>query len=524
MKNIDMSTLSPEVAAYIRSLEETVLEQKMELVKLQSLTEQLVNLRKKMYGQSSEKVQYVGGEQLSMYQDFFNEAETYSNASAPEPGKTTPVKAHERKSKRTKEELTAGLEHKKVLCELSPKERSCARCGTEMIKIGEKFARTELVIVPAQVYAVDYYVASYKCAHCEKETGESFILQTECPVPVMKKSMSAPATVAHIMQEKFQKGVPLYRQEEYWKSQGVDLQRSTMANWIIRSSRWFQPLWDVLRKELLSSGVINADETECHVLKEDGRESKQMSRMWVFCSKEKNISLYQYNPTRSGTVAKEMLKDYSGYLQTDGYSAYNAVEKATRVGCFAHARRKWVDCFVDGKPVKDSMSEKAFQLIERIFALESTWKELPPEKRLEHRQKELKPVLDAYWEHLNSFEAEEKTALYKAQRYSLNQREALEAVLLDGRLELTNNLAERSVKPFVMSRRNFLFCDTAKGATSSALCFSMIETAKANNLDPFEYLLFLLQELPKLGEKPDEIQLREYLPWATTIPAYCRKK
>lgn len=191
MKNIDMSTLSPEVAAYIRSLEETVLEQKMELVKLQSLTEQLVNLRKKMYGQSSEKVQYVSGEQLSMYQDFFNEAETYSNASAPEPGKTTPVKAHERKSKRTKEELTAGLEHKKVLCELSPKERSCARCGTEMIKIGEKFARTELVIVPAQVYAVDYYVASYKCAHCEKETGESFILQTECPVPVMKKSMSA---------------------------------------------------------------------------------------------------------------------------------------------------------------------------------------------------------------------------------------------------------------------------------------------------------------------------------------------
>ena len=114
--------------------------------------------------------------------------------------------------------------------------------------------------------------------------------------------------------------------------------------------------------------------------------------------------------------------------------------------------------------------------------------------------------------------------VYKAQRYSLNQREALDAVLLDGRLELTNNLAERSVKPFVMSRRNFLFCDTAKGATSSALCFSMIETAKANNLDPFEYLLFLLQELPKLGDKPDEIQLREYLPWATTIPAYCRKK
>ena len=146
MKNIDMSTLSPKCRLYLFS-EETVLEQKMELVKLQSLTEQLVNLRKKMYGQSSEKVQYVSGEQLSMYQDFFNEAETYSNASAPEPGKTTPVKAHERKSKRTKEELTVGLEHKKVFVNCLRSERSCARCGTEMIKIGEK-------------------VCSYKIGHC----------------------------------------------------------------------------------------------------------------------------------------------------------------------------------------------------------------------------------------------------------------------------------------------------------------------------------------------------------------------
>ena len=151
-------------------------------------------------------------------------------------------------------------------------------------------------------------------------------------------------------------------------------------------------------------------------------------------------------------------------------------------------------------------------------------KSSPPEERLERRKKELKPVLDAYWEHLNSFEAEEKTALYKAQTYSLNQRKTLDAVLLDGRLEFTNNLAERSVKPFVMSRRNFLFCDTAKGADSSALCFSMIETAKANDLDPFGYLLFLLQELPKLGGTPDEDRLREYLPWSATIPAYCRRK
>lgn len=530
MANIDMNNLPPEVAAYIRSLEEknkaqekTIGQQRAELVKLQSLNEQLVNLRKRMFGQSSEKIQYVEGTQL----DFFNEAETYSDASAPEPGKTTSVKSYdrkERKPKTTKEDLLAGVEHKKVLCELPQEERICARCGNEMVKIGEKFARTELVIVPAQVYAVDYYTVSYKCVPCEKETGESYIVQGQAPVSVMKKSMAAPATVAYIMQEKFQNGVPLYRQEEYWKGQGIALQRNTMANWVIRSSRWFEPLWQLLRKELCAADIVNADETNCHVLKEDGRESKQMSKMWVFCSPEKKIALYQYKPSRSGKVAQETLAKFRGYLQSDGYSAYNAVTNVTRVGCFAHARRKWVECFVDGQPVKGSASEKAFQLIEQMFALEKDREGLSAQERQEQREKHLKPLLEKYWAHLNSFEAEKDTALYKARNYSLNQREYLDAVLLDGRLELTNNLAERTVKPFVMARKNFLFCDTSKGADASALCFSMIETAKRNGLDPFGYLLYLLQELPKLGEQPAEEQLRQFLPWAEEVPDYCKVK
>ena len=147
---------------------------------------------------------------------------------------------------------------------------------------------------------MDYYAASYKCVHCEQETGERYILQAQAPVPVMKKSMAAPSTVAYVMQEKFEKGVPLYRQEQYWKGQGVELRRSTMANWIIRSSRWFVPLWNLLRKEMLQQSIVNADETRCHVLKEDGRESKQMSQMWVYCSPEKKIALYQYHPSRKG--------------------------------------------------------------------------------------------------------------------------------------------------------------------------------------------------------------------------------
>ena len=503
--NLDTKHLPPEVAAYIRSLEQKTqqLEQKnqqleKQLVKMQSLNEQLVRMRKRMFGQSSEQIQYVDAQQL----DFFNEAEVCSDASAPEPGKTTPVKAHARKAKRTKEELTEGLEHKKVVCELPEQEQICARCGNSMVQIGEKFVRSELVIVPAQVYVVDYYAASYKCAHCEAQTGESYIRQAQAPAAVMKKSMAAPSTVAYVMQEKFQNGVPLYRQEAYWKGQGVELRRN----------------------ELLRQDIVNVDETRVHVLKEDGRESRQMSQMWVFCSAEKKIALYQYSPSRSGRVAKEMLQGFSGYTQTDGYSGYHCLDSVTHVGCWAHARRKWVDCFVDGKPVQDSKSEAAFRLIEEMFALEQAWKDETPQARFDLRQEKLRPLLEQYWALLDSFEAAEGTALSKAKTYSLNQKEALNAVLLDGRLELTNNLAERTVKPFVMARKNFLFCDTAKGADASALCFSVMETARRNGLDPFGYLLFLLQELPKLGENPAEEQLTPLLPWAETLPDYCKLK
>ena len=470
-----------------------------------------------MFGRSSERFEYVDCKQL----DFFNEAETYCDAAAPEPGKTVPVAAHSRQAKRTKAELTEGLAHQKVLCELPENEQICAKCGTKMAQIGEKYVRSELIIVPAKISVVDYYVATYKCAPCEKDTGESYIEQAKAPVPVMKKSMAAASTVAYVMQEKFQKGVPLYRQEEYWKGQGIDLRRNTMANWIIRSSKWFVPLWNAFREELLKCDIVNADETRCHVLKEDGRETKQMSEMWVFCSPEKNIALYQYKPSRGGKVAKEMLKGFSGYLQTDGYSAYNAVESVVRVGCWAHARRKWVDCFEGKKPVEGSQSEKAFAYVEKIFALEARWKDLPPDERQKHRMAEMKPVMDAYWDFLSSFSSDKDSNLQKAQTYSLNQRKQLEAVLLDGRLELTNNVAERTVKPFVMARKNFLFCDTAKGADASALCFSVIETAKRNQLDPFGYLLYLLQELPKLGEEPAREQLLPLLPWSTALPEYC---
>ena len=207
-----------------------------------NMNEMLTKGRKMMFGRSSEQLRYVEGhEQLS----FFNEAEKESDSSAPEPKEDILIPTHTRKAKRTKEELTENLPHNKVTVEFEGEDKKCDICGCELVCIGEEKLRSELNIIPAQIFVTDYYRKIYKCAECEKETGETEILKPEAPTAVMKKSMASPATVAYTIQEKYQNGVTLFRQEQYWKSQGVELKRNTLANWIIRSSRWFKPMYGI---------------------------------------------------------------------------------------------------------------------------------------------------------------------------------------------------------------------------------------------------------------------------------------
>ena len=380
-------------------------------------------------------------------------------------------------------------------------------------------------IVPAQIFVIDYYRNVYKCAECEKETGETEILKPDAPVAVMKKSMASPATVAYTMQEKYQNGVTLFRQEQYWKSKGVELNRNTLANWIIRSSLWFKPLYDLMLGELLKEDIVHADETELRVLKRDGKPTNSMSRMWVFGTGKHSLKpmfLYRYHPTRSAKVVEEILGEYTGYLQTDGYEAYTHAWKATRIGCMAHARRKWIDCIPKGIKAEGSKAAEALSIVEEIFTLDKSFIGMRQEEIYTERKAKIEPLLKKYWKLLEGIDAPKGSALYKAVNYSLNQRAELEGFLADGRLELTNNRAERAVKPFVIARKNFLFSDTSKGADASALCFSMIETAKMNGLDVYGYLIHLLSELPKLGEKPETEQLQKLLPWSDAIPEYCK--
>lgn len=222
-------------------------------------------------------------------------------------------------------------------------DKSCPECGKEMVCIGEEFIRSELNIIPAQISVIDYYRKKYKCKSCEEDNLSTDIIAAEMPVPIIKKNMASTGTIAYVIQQKYQMGTPLYRQELYWKSQDISLSRTTMTNWIIRSSMWVKPLWSRMMTLLRSEDIVHADESVLRVLKRDGKQVDGQSRCWVFCSgedSERKISLYLYRTTRSAKVVEDNLGSYTGHLQTDGYAGYNAAANAVRLGCWSHARRK----------------------------------------------------------------------------------------------------------------------------------------------------------------------------------------
>ena len=324
------------------------------------------------------------------------------------------------------------------------------------------------------------------------------------------------------MYQKYINGVPLYRQERDWKNQGLTLPRATLANWVIHCAQvYFKPLYTEMKKQLLRQPVIHADETVVQVLDEKNRKPSAQSRMWVYCAggdDMKNIALYEYTPTRAGEHALEYLKGYRGYLQTDGYAGYNSLTEVTHCGCWAHARRKWEEALP-----KDEVSSEAktgLEYCNRLFALEKDFDRLTPEQRKTERLRQSQPVLEEYFAWLDTVQALSGSNLYKAIQYSQNQKTVLESFLLDGRIELSNNRAENAVRPFVVGRKNWLFSKTPKGAHASALVYSVVETAKANNLNPFAYLTYLLTVLPDLTRSGKN--LSAVLPWSDAVPDCCK--
>ena len=489
------------------------------------LTEALRLSCHRQFGASSEKMSEDAMDQLSF---LFNEAEVYHDVVQAEEG-STPVAAHKRHKNHeyTLENLPEGTETAQIHHRLEEDELACPNCGETMTEIGTEVVRT-LEIIPAKTVVKEHIYYTYACRKCSKEGTETPIVKAPREKNIIPGSFATPEAIAHIMVQKFVMGCPLYRQEQELKRQGIPLSRQTMSNWILKASQdYLEPVYEQLHKELLKREVLHADETTLQVLHEPGKEPHSKSYMWLYRTSgdtNRSIVLYEYQPGRGAVHPRDFLEGFKGYLHTDGYAGYhNLSEDITVVGCWAHLRRKFDEAMRSlpkGK-AKNSSAAQGLAYCSLLFGLEDDFAELTPEERYQQRLEQAKPVLDALLAWANVRNAAPKSALGKALTYLKEQWPYLTNYLKDGRLELSNNRAERSIKPFVIDRKNFLFANTPSGAKGSAVIFTMIQTAKENGLDPFRYLTWLLRAANTADLTRPEV-VEQLLPW--NAPQECRTK
>ena len=472
------------------------------LLKNQWLLEQLRLNRKKQYGSSSEQMDQLVFEQFGRV---FNEAEAWSTSVEK---RETRVKAHTRKPRSGSIEEVVPEGTPVEVVEHRLEDHSCPECGSEMVEIGKEVRRS-LKMEPARFWIREDVYYTYACKVCERETGNSVIVNTPREPAVLPGSFASPEAIAHLMVQKFVMYSPLYRQEQEWGRQGLKLSRQVMSNWLLRAAEnWLVPIYQELHRELLKQEVLHGDETTLQVLKEPGKSAVSKSYMWLYRTggdAEHPVVLYDYRPDRKAGNAEEFLEGFSGYLHADGYQGYHKLPENIRVvGCWAHARRKF-DEAVKSLPQKEQAGCAALEgqaFCGKLFSIEKDIQDLPFEEKHKQRQDRAKPVLDALfsWAEEKRRVTPPKSALGKALHYLLEQRPYLIRYLEDGRLEISNNRAERSIKPFVMGRKNWLFANTPAGARASAVIYSLIETAKETGLDPYKYLLWVLREAPRLFE------------------------
>jgi transposase len=463
------------------------------------LIEQLKLSKHKQFGASSEKSAYDG--QLNL----FNEAEATADLSVLEP-ELTEIKTHARKKKRSaKDRLPPDLPVEVIIHELPAEECSCPECGGGLHVMGRNI-REELKLIPASAVIVQHVQNVYCCRECEKNSDDgnpTTFVKATMPEPVIKGSFASPEAIAHIMTQKFVMGSPLYRQEQDWNRRGIMLSRQTMSNWLIKTTfDWLKPIYELLRQELIVHNVLHADETTLQVLREADKPAQSKSYMWLYRTSGDVVNpivLYEYQPSRAAKHPEKFLKDFKGYLHTDGYEGYhNLPDDIIVVGCWAHVRRKFDEALKSliEKNRKNSQSFVGKRFCDKLFEIERDIINLKADDKFNARQEQSKPILDEFWAWCKSLNSVPKTLLGTAVNYALGQQKYLNHFLLDGRLELSNNRAERSIKPFVIDRKNFLFCNTPGGAEASAIMFSLIETAKESGLDPYLYLTHIFRNAP----------------------------
>ena len=489
-----MPTALNQLPDDIDALKSLVAEQAVRNEQLESrvilLQEQLNLALAKRYAVSSEK---ISPDQVCLFDE--PEAETTAIEAADDA--LIEVPAHTRK-KRGRKPLPDNLPRIDVVHALPEDARHCPHDGQLLAEIDAVISE-QLDIIPAKIQVIRHIRKKYACScgHCIK--------MAPLPAQPIPKSMASPGLLAHITVSKYQDALPLYRQETILQRIGVDIPRATLANWMIQVGRLIQPVINLLRDRLLAYDILQMDETTVQVLNEQGKTAQSTSYLWLQRGgpPEQPVVLYDYDPGRGAKVPTRLLAGFTGCLQTDGYAGYNAVvaiNGLTHVGCMAHARRKFSEAVkAQGKNKKKGKAHQGLVLIQQLYRVEKQARRLTSDERYVLRQQQAGPLLDELrrWLDESLPLVPPTSATGKAMHYLRREWTKLIRYLDDGRLEIDNNGAENAIRPFVVGRKNWLFSASVKGVTSSANLYSLIETAKANGLEPYAYLRYLFTALPK---------------------------
>ncbi len=480
------------------------------------LEEEVRWLKAQLFGRSSEKTPSAD---ISPDQRWlFNEIEVLAETSKDAP-ETITVPAHERR-KRGRKKLSAALPRVEIVHDLSEADKICPADGTVLERIGQETSE-QLEMIPAQIRVLRHIRPKYACPCCRAGVKIA-------PVPAMlfPKSIATPSLLAQIATAKFVDGTPLYRQEPQFARLGIPLGRATMAGWMIRiGGEYLVPLINLLNEILLTEPVVHCDETRLQVLKSDKAPTAD-HWMWVRAAGPpgRRIVLFDYDASRGGAVPRRLLEGYHGVLVTDGYAAYDGTAQAlglTHAGCMAHARRKF-DEALKAQPALTSHARCALDFIAELSLIERPlWDHSRPvtaQQRIEIRQRLAAPVMDRFraWLEALAPRVLPESRLGKAVYYTLGQWTKLSVFLSHGDVPMHNNRCENAIRPFVIGRKGWLFADTVKGAVASANLYSLIETCKANGVEPHAYLSHLFDRIPHLTTVADYEAL---LPWSAVTPA-----
>ena len=494
------------------------------------LSDRLTLAQRKRFGASSEK--YADGyTQL----DLFNEAEQEADPNAPEPDleEVHPSSYKRKKRSGKKEEDLSSFETTEVIeYKLTGADRYCPDCNTKY-KVVTKETVKRLKFVPARFEVVEEVTFVYSCPKC------GAMKRPEKTPSLLKGSVATPSLVSGIMNAKYVNGMPLARQEREFARYDLNLSTKTMANWIIQcADRYLQPLYDLMKEELLRSKYLHGDETRIQVIDEPDQKGSTQNWMWVYLTDEYSGSprmvLFQYERTRAGYHPVEFLGDqFEGYFTCDGYQAYHSLpERITVTGCMAHARRRFDEALTVLKKdftkeqLKETTAYQAMARIGMLYKIEEMIRDKSPEERYEERQKQAKPLLEAFFEWLHTLEdsVDRSSLIGEAVLYTLNQEVYLKRYLEDGHLSIDNLAAERALKNFATGRRNWLFAKSIRGAQASATVYSITETSMLNGLKPYNYLTYVMEQMKDLSPFPEKEAMLELLPWSNSLPADCRSK